>query len=543
MYAFIESFYSEDEDAPSALTRRLSSMTLVSALSRKASMASSMNSFYAGSMSSVHLARSPSLPQIPSYPNQISSSASSSKVNLSNEVSRHAVDPNRRPSITGILKSASTQSLSEHARLPSALKLNGTRHHTAIGLSTNRTESPEGSSQSSGGGRGSTFPITPDSDMALSPAHGGVIPGILKAPVEVNGGSGFSMAGHGLAGLSRGRSYTSPPSPTPTSAQNAALKKALEKAPDVRYSGGNFSYPTFMRTPNGSPSTPGTPVEGKPVDVAERKGDSPPIVLASKKPTSSRLQPLTLPTVVAAGGRLSPRAGGAFSLPPAGSSLPTITPKKTAIPLGNSSARSSGQSNYGTAPPSAFNRKRSGSTSSNGSPPRAAAVAPAKTPVVSRVPQPVSTRNRTLSGTSNSGLARPVSASRPVPPTPTAPLSSLPSPSVRAKKHLGPLKGAASVSDNKVFAPVTPGITRALSAPGGNPGKLAAASVLAKTGAGMAYRTNSGTTMGTTPIGGLAKSGLSLPNSGSRLAAPSAYSLSRRSSSSSLNSSVVGVAL
>ncbi|KIM21079.1 hypothetical protein M408DRAFT_12765 [Serendipita vermifera MAFF 305830] len=575
---------SEDEDAPSPLTRRLSTMTLTSSISRKASLASSMSSFATNSMASLHhLARSPSLPSIPAGPEASTSSLDSTLSSDSGDTSRHASPPSKAMVITGrspynrppetprpVLKPSATMSIIEHAQMLPTATLFSSRNHPLASRTfnyptpTRRSSSPAGnSSQSSNGGV--ILPVTPDADLSPSLANGGS-PGMLKdvsTPEDIQGVSGgtnmstYSAAGTGLAGLSvgRGRSWTSPPSPTP---QGMAIlpddEQPMPTKPrpaEVRYSGGNFSYPTNGR-PTGPSQLSGAPTTATPATPQLKKPEG------LRKPTPRGLQPLTLPVVVHAGGRLSPRAG-TFALPSSPSLNPTnpTTPTAAAPKKSNlvqSSMLLSKSTNHivsPATPPSAFSRGRSGSTgssSSNGTIP----FAPSK--VSSRMPQPLVNRtvnrSRTLSGGGGIGIPVPASPAPPMPqanapapstPAPTVSFSALPSPAA-GRKGLGALKSLVS-SRSASEATVVPkmlGVARTASAPGSPPVRPGAG----KTGTNMTYRKSAGSAVEaatTTPP--RSRIGLPPPSSTSRLVAPTSYTLTRTSSTSSLTPSVVGVAL
>ena len=581
--------YSEDEDAPSPLTRRLSSMTLTSSLSRKASMASSINSFATPSMNSLNLSRSPSLPSIPAG-SVVSKTPVAAKHNSdfgTDPTSRHSGPPSKAMVITGrnpfskppeptprsALKSSATMSIIEHAQmLPTASLFTSKNHPLAssarrgtfnFSAGNRRSSSPAGnSSQSSNGGV--VFPVTPDADLppALSNSGSSSMLKEVSTPEDVQGVSGgtsmglnptsYSGAGTGLAGLSasRGRSWTTPHSPTPAGA--AILPESDEPTParprpaEVRYSGGNFSYPTNMRpapVPVPTQNTPAPPTTITPVGSQSAAPTTPQLKKSDglRKPTPRGLQPLTLPTVVHAGGRLSPRAG-TFALPSAPSlnqSNPT-TPGKTNLPLpGMLVSKSSGNIASAAAPSNSSQRDRSGSTSSTGGP---AAFAPSK--VSSRMPQP--SRTRTLSG----GGSTPIPA--PVPPLPQAtsppnstafPTTPVPSASKKAVGALKSFVGSRSASEGTSAVPKMLGIARTTSAPGSPPVRIGGAGH-GKTGSGMTYRKSAGSALEavtSTPP----RSRIALPASTppSRLVAPSSFTLHKTASTTSLTSSVVGVAL
>jgi hypothetical protein len=550
-------------------------MTLTSSLSRKASMASSITSFATNSMTSLNLSRSPSMPSIPAgavvsngpiAPKRGSGSGSDT-------ASRHSGPPSKTMVITGrspygrppettprpALKPSATMSIIEHAQmLPTASLFTSKNHPLAsstrhgnfnFSITNRRSSSPAGnSSQSSNGGV--VLPVTPDADLPPALSNSGSS-GMLKdvsTPEDVQGVSGgtsmglnanYSGAGTGLAGL-RGRSWTNPPSPTPPGASILAGSDeptpARPRPAEARYSGGNFSYPTNMR-PTGpatlsASSTTITP-SVTPTTPQPKKSEG------LRKPTPRGLQPLTLPTVVHAGGRLSPRAG-TFALPSAPSlnQANSTTPKRTNLPLpGMSISKSSG--NIASAAPSSssLERSRSGSTGST-----TPLFAPSK--VSSRMPQP--TRSRTLSG----GGGTPAASQAPPLPHASAPatsvtFSTLPTPSA-GKKAVGALKsfvGSRAVSEGASAVPKMLGIARTASAPGSPPTRIGGANH-GKTGSGMTYRKSAGSAIEaatTTPP--RSRIALPPPTSGSRLVAPSSFTLARNASTTSLTSSAVGVAL
>lgn len=418
---------------------------------------------------------------------------------------------------------------------------------------TRRPSSPAGnSSQSSNGGV--ILPVTPDADLPPTLSHS--TSSLLKdmsTPEDIQGVSGgssvmisaASLAGTGLAGygFGRGRSWTSPPSPTPAGAailpDNEEPMPAKPRAAQVRYSGGNFSYPTSLSTSSATitPTTPETPAPAPP----------PKTPLSLRKPAPRGLQPLTLPVVVAAGGRLSPRAGGTFALP----SSPSLaaqnnatTPKRTGLPLpGSALSKSTSQiPSNASAPPSAFGRARSGSQSSSAaSPPVPPVPMPVMTPVKvnTRMPQPVAGRHRTLSGGGGVGVPVATPVSVPLPPIPQTPTASN---TGSLRKSLGGLKSIVAsrgILENAGAAtPKSPGISRTTSAPGTPPTRIGGPSS-GKTGTGMTYRKSAGSAAEAlmTPM----KSKLPPPSS-SRLATPGFYA-NKNASSSSLTSSAVGVAI
>ncbi|PVF94315.1 hypothetical protein CPB86DRAFT_776700 [Serendipita vermifera] len=543
---------SEDEDAPSPLTRRLSSMTLTSTISRKASLASSINSFAGGPYTSMHLSRSPSMPSIPdgaaiSNVSLVSRKSSSSgsditsrhpenKIVVAQPRSSYGQSTPRPPT-----KQTGTMSIIEHAQmLPTASLLNSKTHPFAtvsrrpafnFSIENRRSSSPAGnSSQSSNGG--AILPVTPDTDISSSVGVGGSLSMLKDVSLsdDLQGVSGsslgqasisFSGPGAGLAGIARGRSWTGPPSPTP--AVTAILPDGEEamptrqKAKEARYSGGNFSYPTAMRhVPDSSLSAiPASP-------NSDRFSEEPP------KPAPRGLQPLMLPPVVAAGGRLSPRAGGTFALPssPTLNGVGAVTPKRSGLPLPGSNLSKSTSNIPSNSPAVNSSRSRSGSTG-NSQAPSAAQPANADPKPTSRMPQP--SRNRTLSGGGNSVIP-PVPAPA-VPTTPTA-------------KGFGSMRSLVSARSPQAPATILkkPGIMRATSAPGSPPTRIGTPSGVAKIGAGMAYRKSAGSAAeaSVTPM----KSRLAPPTaSASRLATPGLYSLKKNASTSSLNSSAVGVAI
>jgi hypothetical protein len=518
-------------------------------------MASSINSFAGGSYTSLHLSRSPSMPSIPdgaTLPNVavVSRKSSSSGSDIT---SRHPASENKivipqpRSSSYGQStprpgpKQTGTMSIIEHAQmLPTASLLNSKTHPFATvsrrpafnySIENRRSSSPAGnSSQSSNGG--AVFPVTPDTDISSSMGVGSLA--MLKdvnLSDDLQGVSGSSLgqasislsgAGAGLAGIARGRSWTGPPSPTPAVTailpEGDQVMPTRQKAKEARYSGGNFSYPTAMRqAPDSSlPVIPASPNN-------DRFSEEP------SRPAPRGLQPLMLPPVVAAGGRLSPRAGGTFALPssPTLNGTSAVTPKRSGLPLPGSNLSKS-TSNIPSEPPATnSSRSRSGSTGSS----RGASVAQPATPdpskSVSRMPQP--SRNRTLSGGVNA-VVPPV----PTPVVPTTPMS----------KGFGAMRSLVSARTPQPgpTALKKPGIMRATSAPGSPPTRIGAPNGVSKIGAGMAYRKSAGSAAeaSVTPM----KSRLAPPTaSASRLATPGLYGLKKNASTSSLNSSAVGVAI
>ena len=552
-------------------------------------MASSINSFATHSMTSLHLSRSPSMPSIPAGAEASTDSlvSKTSTTSGSDTTSRHDGPPSKAMVITSrspynrppemprpALKASTTMSIIEHAQMLPTATLFSARNHPLgsssmrgnfnYSITPRRSSSPAGnSSQSSNGGV--ILPVTPDADLPPSLANGGS-PGMLKdigTPDDVQGASGgtsmsfnsnaYSGAGTGLAGLAaRGRSWTSPPSPTPPGMailpDDEQPTPARPRPAEVRYSGGNFSYPTNGR-PTGpsnlsASSTPQTPSANTPSQLKKPEG--------LRKPTPRGLQPLTLPVVVHAGGRLSPRAG-TFALP----SSPSLNTTNIATPKRSNLAQSGMLLSKSTSnivapsspvPPSAFSRGRSGSTgssSSNGTIP----FAPSK--VSSRMPQPLASRtvnrSRTLSGGSGVGIPVPSSPAPPLPqasaPAATVTFSALPNPSAgrRGLVALKSLVGSRSVSEGASAVPKMLGVARTASAPGSPPVRPGAHG---KTGSGMSYRKSAGSAVEaatTTPP--RSRIGLPTPTSTSRLAAPTSYSLTRNASTTSLTPSVVGVAL
>ena len=560
--------YSEDEDAPSPLTRRLSTMTLNSSITRKGSMASSINS-YGGS--SFHLSRSPSMPSIPSGAT-ISNTSLSSKHSSTSSGSA-ATSRNDNPRTRAVvfverspyghppampkpaLKSSTTMSIIEHAQmLPTASLFksknhplgSSSRHPTYnFALGDRRSSSPAGdSSQSSSGGV--IAPVTPEADRMPSLGHHTMLKD-MSTPEDLQGASGASSigfgspslsgAGAGLAALGRGRSWTSPPSPSPTNAilpGDDDLIRPTPRPAEVRYSGGNFSYPTAaMRQAQAAASA--TPAS----EMKRPEG--------LRKPTPRGLQMLTLPTVVAAGGRLSPRAG-TFALPSAPSlQNGATTPKKSGLPLPGSLSKSSG--NIAAAAASAASnagRARSGSTGSTGSTGRTGGTAPAMPPLTStpmrtssRMPQSSLARGRTLSGGIIAAVAPPESMIPPVP-VPTSSTGSI------SKKGLGSLRSIVSsrtTSETAAAIPRMLGVSRATSAPGSPPTRIAPPSATGKTGSGMIYRKSAGSATEAAAFTPMKSKIATPPPTTSRLTAPSSYTLTRTPSTASLTPSVVGVAL
>ncbi|KAG8811335.1 hypothetical protein FRC17_002516 [Serendipita sp. 399] len=565
----------EDEDAPSPLTRRLSSMTLNSTITRKASMASSINSFNTASMASLNLSRSPSLPSIPAgatfsttsvaTKHSASSSGSDATSKHGSMRSRAITFAEQTPYSHGTasksnLKPSSTMSIIEHAQMLPTASLFKSRNHPLgassrhptfnFSIGTRRSSSPTGnSSQSSSGGV--VLPITPDADLAPSLSDAGLLKD-MSTPSDIQGASGGTSlnfgsdgAGVGLAGFSQSKGWPTPSTPTPKA--NAALPedeplvRPNTRAPEVRYSGGNFSYPTAMiwsspaQNPNSSsPETAASP----PPDSSQPKKPE-----GLRKPTPRGLQVLTLPTVVAAGGRLSPRAG-TFILPSSPSlqgNNPT-TPKQSSLPLpGSVRSKSSGNIAALNATPIASSRARSGSAGSNtGPPPIPSAMVPPRTS--SRMPQPPVPKHRTLSGDgSNIVLPKPTVT----PPLPQTTPSIAPMQQGSLRKSLGSIKSivsARSAVEGPGNLPKMLGVARSTSAPVSPPTKIGAPiTPNGKTGTGMKYRKSAGSAIEATETP--ARSKLPPPSSTSRLVPPSSFNLTRTPSTSSLTPSVVGVAL
>lgn len=431
-------------------------------------------------------------------------------------------------------------SIIEHAQMLPTASLYSRNHPLGAGMrrptfnfaiENRRSSSPAGNSSQSSTGV-PAFPVTPDAD--LPPSLGGPLLKEMSTPEDIHGLSGgssvtmgsvsFIGAGTGLVGLnaSRGRSFTTPSSPTPITV--ALLPDDDEPMPtkprpaEARYSGGNFSYPTRAALSN---------------EDGAQKSDM-------KRLAPPRgLQPLTLPGVVAAGGRLSPRAGGTFALPSSPSLIatkPTTTPKKSNLPLpGGATSKSSG--NIATAAPTSYgSRSRSGSTNSNSGIAPLTPTTPSnlKSSTAARKNGTLPPRSRTLSGAGN-GILGPNA----VPPT----ASSIATP----KRTLGNLRSivtgktlAAAATADVSGVPKTLGVARATSAPGSPRARFGAPSPSGKTGAGMAYRKSAGAVNVMAEASTPARSGLP-PPSASRLMAPG--SLIRPASQQSLTPSVVGVAL
>ncbi|KAG8786187.1 hypothetical protein FRC15_011944 [Serendipita sp. 397] len=569
---------SEDEDAPSPLTRRLSSMTLNSGITRKASMASSINSFNTASMASLHLSRSPSLPSIPAGAALSTTSLAtkhSTSSSGSDTASKHGGMRNRAitfaeqtpyaqgPPPKSNLKPSSTMSIIEHAQMLPTASLFKSRNHP-LGASSRhptfnfpignrRSSSPTGnSSQSSNGGV--ILPITPDADLAPSLMGDNGLLKDMSTPEDIQGVSGGTSldfgsvgmdgAGVGLAAYSRGKGWPTPSTPTPKASAALPEDEALtrpSRPAEVRYSGGNFSYPTALiwSAPQNSTTSPPEKTASPPPEPSLIKKAE-----GLRKPTPRGLQVLTLPTVVAAGGRLSPRAG-TFALPSAPSlqgANPT-TPKQSALPLpGSVRSKSSGNITAITSPSNPFSRARSGSTGSNtGAPPLPPSAVPPRTS--SRMPQPLPPKHRTLSGDGSNIILTKSAIAPPLPQT-TPNIAPLGQGSLR--KSLGSIKSIVAPRnppENAGSLPKMLGVARSTSAPGSPPTRIGALTTSGKTGSGMKYRKSAGSATEATDTPTRSKIALPPPSSASRLMAPTSYSLARTPSTSSLTPSVVGVAL
>jgi len=559
---------SEDEDAPSPLTRRLSTLTMNSALTRKASMAMSVRS-----ASSYQLARRPSLPSF--SPNSQSSFNFTTKGRASSDAhmpSSLALAQQLTGDVPSTLLPAAnilTIQQTDKAQ-PTTPPTPVSPPPTGVvpfipsqppsSIPTGLKPFPSNStlSTSSSAASGRAFPITPIESVDDDLLNIGVPEDVLAASVTtlgaVNPSRGRSWTTPGQGSLSALKKPTSaiPTAPKTPSRSSVPLPKTMntttnsnsptpsasgsESAPAAV--GGNFSLPTrlsFGLALAPSKSTPAVLDEPVPSTSSPNTG--------LRKPAARGLQPLTLPRVVAAGGKLSPRVG-VVSFPPssasapltstrggsgfAGGSNPSHTPKKTGIPTPGTRSRKNSNVGHGGAPPSAFrSRSRAESVSSeesvgSGGSHGVATGAISSPKPVSKMPQPSkSTRPRTLSGTA---LAVPSPGSPPstsIPPPPTLGAGK----SVTGPRQLGTLSrnGDAKLQRPENSPPVTPSTSRI------------------GVGSGMVYKREGKT------VGGPA-SGAAIPTAGSatpsRLQPPSLYSgLTRKASTASLTPSAVGVAL
>lgn len=547
---------SEDEDAPSPLTRRLSTLTMNSTLTRKASMAMSNRS-----INSYQLARRPSLPsfspnsqssfnfptksrassdaQVPSpltLARQFTGDVPSTLLPAANILKAHPTTTPTpvRPSPMSVVPVTPLQSLSSN---PAGLKP----------VTSNSTLSTSSSAAS-----GCAFPITPVESVDDDLLNIGVPEDVLAASVTTlttanpSRGRSWTTPGQGsLSGLKKSSSAI-PSAPKTPSRSSAPLPKSVNTAansnsptPSASGSdsatvpaavGGNFSLPTrlsFGQALAPSKSTPAVLDEPVPGTSTPNTG--------LRKPAPRGLQPLTLPRVVAAGGKLSPRAG-VVSFPPSSTSVPTRsrpgfvddantnnTPKKTGIPTPGTRSRKNSSAGPGGVPPSAFrSRSRAESVSSDesvGSGGSHTTGVGSNLKPVSKMPQPSkANRPRTLSGAT-------VGASSPGPPPSTY---IPPPPTLNAGKSLTGLRqpGAPPLAGD-----VKP--QRSESGPPVTPSRIGV-------GSGMVYKREGKT------VGGPA-SGAAIPTPGSatpsRLQPPSSYGgLARKASTASLAPSV-GVAL
>ena len=556
---------SEDEDAPSPLTRRLSTLTMNSTLTRKASMAMSVRS-----ASSYQLTRRPSLPSF--SPNSQSSFNFTTKGRASSDAHMPS-SLTLAQRLTGgvpstLLPAANILTIQQTDKAqpttpPTPVSPPPTgvvpviHSQQSSSIATGLKPFPSNSTLStSSATSGRAFPITPVESMDDNLLSIGVPEDVLAASVTTLG----------TASPSRGRSWTTPGQTSlgtlkkPTSAIPAAPRTPSRSSvpppktvnttansnsptPSVSGSesapaavGGNFSLPT--RLSFGLALAPSKPTQAASEDGV-RSTSSPSTGL--RKPATRGLQPLTLPRVVAAGGKLSPRAGivsfppSSTSAPPTstssgpgivGGANPSSTPKKSGIPTPGTRSRKNSNVGHGGAPPSAFrSRSRAESVSSEesvgsgGSHGVATGSIPNPQPV-SKMPQPSkSTRPRTLSSTTSV-------IPSPGPPPPT----SIPPPPV-----LGTGRGVTGL--RQPGAPLWTGdakLQRPDNSPPATPSRIGV-------GSGMVYKREGKTVGGTASGAAIATSNSATP---SRLQPPSSYSgLTRKASTASLTPSTVGVAL
>jgi len=556
---------SEDEDAPSPLTRRLSTLTMNSTLTRKASMAVSIHS-----ASSYQLARRPSLPSF--SPNNQSSFSFPSKNRASSDaqmpssltlaqrltgdvpstllpaVKMFTIQQTDKAQPTTPPTPISPPPTSFVSLIPSQLLPS-----TSAGLKPIPSNSTLSTSSSTASGR--AFPITPvesiDDDLLNIGVPEDVLAASVTTLVSANPSRGRSWTTPGQVSLSAPKKSTSaiPAAPKTPSRSSAPLPKGMnttssptpsasgsESATAPTAAGGNFSLPTrlsFGLALAPSKSTPSVLDEPVPGTSSPSTG--------LRKPALRGLQPLTLPRVVAAGGKLSPRAG-VVSFPPSSNSAPTTstrsgsgftggastsqTPKKTGIPTPGTRSRKNSTTGLGGVPPSAFrSRSRAGSASSeesvgSGSSHGVAAGVILNPKPASKMPQlSKSNRPRTLSGAA-------VGIPSPAPP---------PSTSVPPPPALGTAKSSTGLRQPGTQSRT--GDAKLQRSESGLPATPSRVGV----GSGMIYKREGKMVGGPT-------SGSSIPTTGSatpsRLQPPSSYSgLTRKASTASLTPPYVGVAL
>ena len=550
---------SEDEDAPSPLTRRLSTLTMNSALSRKASMAVSIRS-----ASSYQLARRPSLPSFSpnnqssfNFPTKSRASSDAqmpSSITLAQELTGD-VPSTLLPAVNILTIQQTNKSQSTNSPIPISPPPTSfvpfipsqLLPSTLAELKPVLSNSTLSTSSSATSGR--AFPITPVESIEDDLLNIGVPEDVLAASVttlaSVNPSRGRSWTTPGQVSLSTPKKSTSaiPAAPKTPLRSSAPLPKGAansssptpsasgsESAIAPTTAGGNFSLPTRLSFGLALAPSKSTPVVlDEPVPSTSSPGTG------LRKPTPRGLQPLTLPRVVAAGGKLSPRAG-VMSFPPSATAQTTSTrsggastsqtPRKTGIPTPGTRSRKNSTVGPSGAPPSAFrSRSRAGSASSDesvgsGSSHGVAAGAVLNPKPSSKISQlSKSNRPRTLSGAA-------VGISSPGPP----PRTSVPPPPAlgTAKSWSGlrqpgaqPRTGDAKFQKSENGPPVTPSRIGV--------------------GSGMVYKREGKTVGGPT-------SGAAIPTAGSatpsRLQPPSSYSgLTRKASTVSLTPSSVGVAL
>ena len=553
---------SEDEDAPSPLTRRLSTLTMNSALTRKASMAVSIRS-----ASSYQLARRPSLPSFSpnnqssfNFPTKSRASSDAqmpSSITLAQELTGD-VPSTLLPAVSILTIQQTNKSQTTNSAIPigppptSFVPFIPSQPlpSTLAGLKPVLSNSTLSTSSSATSGR--AFPITPVESIEDDLLNIGVPEDVLAASVttlaSVNPSRGRSWTTPGQVSLSTPKKSTSaiPAAPKTPSRSSAPLPKGVnttansnsptpsasgsESAIAPTTAGGNFSLPTRLSFGLALAPSKSTPVV---LDEPVPSTSSPSTGL--RKPTPRGLQPLTLPRVVAAGGKLSPRAG-VMSFPPS-STAPTTstrsggastsqTPKKTGIPTPGTRSRKNSAVGLGGAPPSAFrSRSRAGSASSDESVGSGSSHGVATGVVLN--PKPASkisqlsksNRPRTLSGTAvgNPSPGPPPRTSVPPPPA----LGTAKSSTGLRQPGAQPRTGDARFQRSENGPPVTPSRIGV--------------------GSGMVYKREGKTVGGPT-------SGTAIPTAGSatpsRLQPPSSYSgLTRKASTVSLTPSSVGVAL
>ena len=559
---------SEDEDAPSPLTRRLSTLTMNSTITRKASMAVSIRS-----ASSYQLTRRPSLPSF--SPNnqasfnfitksrassdaQISSSLALTQ-QLTSKVSSALLPAMNILTIQQADKAQPTTPPTPISPPPTSFVPNIPSQplpSTPTGLKPVPSNSTLSTSSSAASGR--AFPITPVDSVDDDLLNVGVPEDVLAASVTTLASSnptrGRSWTTPGQVSINALKKSTSaiPAAPKTPSRSSVPLPKGVnttanssspthsasgsESAISPTAAGGNFSLPTRLSFGLAhTPSKPTSAVLDKPVPSTSSPNTG------LRKPAPRGLQPLTLPRVVAAGGKLSPRAG-VVSFPSSSTSAPTTstksgsgvtggtstsqTPKKTGIPTPGTRSRKNSTAGPGGAPPSAFRApSRAGSASSDesagsGSSHGVVTGVNSNSKPISKMPQPSkSNRSRTLSGAA-------VGIPSPVPP----PTTSVPPPPT-----LG--TGKSSTGLRQPGAQSRTGDVKLQKSENGPPATPSRIGV----GSGMVYKREGKAVGGPTSGSAIPTTG---PTTPSRLQPPSSYgSLARKASAVSLAPSSVGVAL